>query len=222
MKTFIGVTTLGNIETKTVSSLMGLVKPEGTTAFFTERLPIQIARNQIVEYFLKSDCDYLLFIDSDMIFPYNALTELLNAKVDYISGLAFYRTQPHFPAIYQYNKTDNKFNPIAKYEPNSVIEIDGSGMAFTLISRKVFKKLKEPYFEWTNFSEDLTFCKKLYDKGIKMYCHTGVKLGHISQRIITEETFINEVKKQKGFVDLLRKVPKKNIKIEKYKYEDTN
>jgi len=156
------------------------------------------ARNNIVSRFLhqrEPKCDYLLFLDSDMIFPSNLVERLLDLKADIATGLAFKKWYPHQPTIYKLEGRD--FVSILNYPQNKVIKIDGCGMACVLIKRKVFEKIPEPWFEFKPIrrfgrkmilSEDLVFCKKAKKVGFTIKCDTSLVCGHVGG-VIDERTY---------------------------------
>lgn len=149
-----------------------------------------IARNEIMDKFLKTDMDYLLFIDSDMIWEPDSLElayELIqNSHVDIVTGIYYTKNEPHLPVI---KKLDLKAGCYDNYESwgNRPFEVDGAGMGFMLISRQVIESMKQPLCEWKGgFAEDLNFCLKAKkDFGFKIWAHPGIKLGHVSKTTIT-------------------------------------
>lgn len=164
----------------------------------TKGLPVDQSRNSIVTRFLKEkDSEYLLFLDSDMIFPPNLVNELLKIDADIMTALAFRKWYPHHPTIYEYD--GKNFKSLINYEPNKIIEVDGCGMACCLIKRKVMEKIKEPWFEFKKItdkerkksfmlSEDLVFCRKVKKAGFNIKVDTGLVCGHVGG-VIDERTY---------------------------------
>ena len=62
-----------------------------------------IARNEIMQNFLETDMNYLLFIDSDMIWEPDSLELAYNLiqhpQVDIVTGIYFQIGEPHLPVI---------------------------------------------------------------------------------------------------------------------------
>lgn len=148
--------------------------------------PVDNARNQIVDEFLKSDCTHLFFIDADTIPPVDALDKLLSHNKDITSGLT--------PIVYHNEKdgyhtgmncTDLEENRV---QPNTgLVEIKGAGGSCLLIKRNVFDKMKPPYFRFlysddngkaTMVSEDIYFMAMALGYGVKAYCDTTVVCKH--------------------------------------------
>jgi 2-polyprenyl-3-methyl-5-hydroxy-6-metoxy-1,4-benzoquinol methylase len=74
--------------------------------------------------------------------------------------------------------------------------VDGAGMGFMLISRKVLEAMKQPMCTWDGgFSEDLNFCLKAKkDHGFRIWAHPKINLGHIGQTIITSVNWAMQYK----------------------------
>jgi len=140
------------------------------------------AREQAAKHFLESDCDYLLFLDSDMVPPADMLIKLINHDKPIVSALAFRRVPNYEPCIFK----DDKF--YLDY-PKGLIEVAGVGMACTLIKREVLENMPQPWFFPTNNGEDLSFCKRATDAGYKIYCDTELICGHVGSFEVTEEHF---------------------------------
>ena len=160
--------------------------------------PIYFNRNQYMEDFISSDCEWLLMIDSDTIPPINALyqaTEILdkNKEIKVLSG--WYNTfnrplNKVIPVFFDYkenkyiNYSDSELDIIKK---NKIYEIKGCGGGFLIIHRDVINQLKKPYFkniynkEFTKLqlSEDLYLCGNIRDLGYKIYLAPQIKCSHI-------------------------------------------
>jgi len=153
-----------------------------------------IARNNIIKNFLKSECNYLLFIDSDMIWQPESLEQaydLLQQKgVDLVTGIYFTKSEPFMPVIKKMDMASGIFSVTLEWD-NNPFQVDGAGMGFMLIPRRVLEKMKDPYCSWDNgLSEDLNFCIKVRSQGnYKLWAHPGIKLGHYGKRTVTNLNF---------------------------------
>ena len=157
------------------------------------------ARNEIMQDFIKTDMNYLLFIDSDMIWESDSLelayTVIQNPQVDIVTGIYFTKARPHLPVIKQLDLNAGCYNIFMEWG-NEPFEVDGSGMGFMLISRKVIETMKQPLCTWDGgFAEDLNFCLKAKkDHKFRIWAVPQIKLGHISNTIITNFDWIKEFK----------------------------
>lgn len=160
---------------------------------------IVAGRNGAVKTMLASDADWLLFIDSDMIFAEDTLERLI-AVADpderpVVGGLAFavkksgdaplggrrYRCEPTL-----YRVPD--LGVIHDYPKNQLVRVGGTGAACLLSHRSALEKVRDEYGEtWFDhvpavgggfFSEDLSYCIRLDKLDIPLHVHTGVKTSH--------------------------------------------
>ena len=168
-----------------------------------------VARNLLAE---KSVGDYIFFIDDDVLPPLNAIQKLFSHKKDFVSGLYFAKQEPHFPQIFTHNKeTKERYDAVYDYPKDELIEVDACGAGCMLINRDIFKKLKQPYFQYIPKSEDkprkgedFFFCEKVKKAGFKIYCDTSVICRHIGTKYIGPDHWeiskmrIEELKKQMG------------------------
>ena len=158
-----------------------------------------IARNEIMQHFLETDMNYLLFIDSDMIWEPNSLELAYNLiqhpQVDIVTGIYFQKGAPHLPVIRRLDLDAGCYNVFVEWG-NEPFEVDGTGMGFMLIPKYVIEKMKQPLCTWDGgFAEDLNFCLKAKkDYGFRIWAHPGIKLGHIGDKVITSFDWVQQFK----------------------------
>jgi len=152
------------------------------------------ARNELVNMALKDNCDYILFIDSDMLIPRGAIGKLIDMDVDIASGLYFAKGKPYLPVARIKEKTlegDRHFF-LEDFEFNKIIKVAGVGMGCCLIKAKVFKDMEFPYFklEWREslgnkyqIAEDLYFCENAINKGYEIHLNTGIVCDHFGVEV---------------------------------------
>jgi hypothetical protein len=159
------------------------------------------SREYIADQFLKSDCEYLMFIDSDMTFHPLSVLYLLRHKRDFVTAKAFKRVPPYQPCFYTRLEYENGIptleTPIEYGE--GLLKIEGSGLACALIHRSVFEKIEKPYFyPIGKLGEDLSFCLRMKEKEIEMYCDTTIQFGHLGHYEVLEKDFRIELEKAKA------------------------
>ena len=153
---------------------------------------ISISRNKIVE---KCNADYLMFVDTDMVFPPDLLIRLMFHNVDIVNALAFRRVPPHYPCIFKWDEKEKCYETMVYY--GGLLEVDATGMAACLIKTKVFKSLPKPWYYYRDhlFSSDLTFCENVRKAGFKVYVDTDLKIGHLgAEQVIDEEFYLRYLK----------------------------
>lgn len=99
--------------------------------------PIQHARNEILYNFIKSNCDYLWFVDDDNPPNYDVLEKLLKPEVDFISALVPIR---HWDWYLLNVFREGKHLTSYAGMPN-LIEIDNCWTGCVLISRELVQEM---------------------------------------------------------------------------------
>lgn len=155
-------------------------------------LPVDEARTAIVEEALKRKSDYLMFIDDDVILPYDAIHKLVEhiekSGVDAVSGDYPLKGIPTNSIHLQ--KTDNKMikhidscipEDIKFFESNWLI-----GLGCVLIDMRIFKQAQKPWFvchnqsnDGSRISEDAHFSELARINGFRIWVDRNVKCLHV-------------------------------------------
>jgi hypothetical protein len=150
------------------------------------------------------------------LIPADLFERLVKHDVDIVAPLAFTRSFPHKPVIYNliegYDKQEGKEfytnHIIERYPKNRLVECDAVGFGAVLIKIKCFESMKKPWLMTTSGAgEDIHFCHSAKKAGFRVFMDTGVKLAHLGYRKkITEDTYEHEgdvlkERKEKGDFD---------------------
>jgi hypothetical protein len=140
---------------------------------------VSCSRNDLAGEALRTDCTHILWIDSDMRFPRNALVRLLNhrkamvginystRKVDAIDYVAF-KTKGLT------NDTHVKLKTLP--DSTGLETVDAIGFGMVLIETNVFRGVAYPAFDvhydldkkmW--IGEDVDFCEKVRANGVEIF-----------------------------------------------------
>lgn len=148
------------------------------------------ARNLAVKSLLEGNFTHLLFIDSDQVIPEYTLSRLLQHDVDVVGGLYCRKLSPHTPLAFTM-KQDGFY---WFFPEKSLVECDAIATGCMLIKREVFSKITPPWFYyepspnkhnyWETTTEDMTFCKRLREAGIKVHIDGSLHIGHIGQCVV--------------------------------------
>lgn len=155
------------------------------------------ARQNMVDSFLKTEADYMLWIDDDNIPPEDGLIRLLEDKKDIVSGLYFKRRPPYEPLIMMKRRQgigSERRTDIFREGATELTEIHSAGFGFILIKREVLEKMRElrmPHFSMkVGLGEDIWFCIQAQGAGYKIWLDPVVEVGHLGDKpIITGKTY---------------------------------
>ena len=164
-----------------------------------DRMGFAAARNAAVGSILAQAPELLpdavFWCDSDVILPSHAITSLVDAGKDFISGIYFQRKPPHSPLIYMFDPKGGSdksgtFRQLIQWPENVIAPIDGCGFGCVLTSIPLLKAIEPPWFDWGKFGEDFTFCLNATKAGFSLFAHTGVLCGHLADPVpVTFDSF---------------------------------
>lgn len=204
MKLIIAIPCMDMVHVKFVRSLL-LLNTNGYDATYEIRNGSLVydARNQLLATAKQIKADRILWLDSDMEFSTDMLQQLsadIDNGCDIVSGLYFKRKPPHTPVIYKecaiQKITPDQLMPLAtsyeNYPKESLFEVEAFGFGCVLMNMAAASKVTGelgmmPFMPAAGFGEDLSFCMRAKHVGLKLWCDSRVKCGHIGYRVYTEE-----------------------------------
>lgn len=170
---------------------------------------ISSGRNELVKWFLASPAQWLMCIDTDMIWSPDAVHALLAVASEdrpIVGGLCFGMepdTGQIFPTLYDITGEAGsvEFIRYEEYPENTLMPVMGTGAAFLLLHRKALERVRDekfsdayPWFQereldGKRIGEDLAFCMRAGSLGIPVHVHTGVQIGHLKTHPIGAPMF---------------------------------
>ena len=130
-------------------------------------------RERLADEALKDGADAILWIDSDMRFPKDALQILLSRKLPIVGVNATTRRFPVLPTALDYDQETKDLVKVTSKDKTGLEQVLGLGFGMVLVRKEVFQKVEKPWFwfEQTDkggtIGEDIYFCVKAFDKGFK-------------------------------------------------------
>ena len=190
MKIFIAIPSLETVPALFCQSLALLQRAGDTVVGFEVGSLVYEARNKLAREAIRAEADYVLWLDSDMIFNDSLLDDLMFSGKPFVTGIAHARRAPHVSCIFReiwpkVDRWDGHDYPITPFR------IGGCGFACVLIEtdiiRNVYNKNGSAFFPMRELGEDLAFCKRAIDIGYEIWAEPTVKLGHIGHITIYPE-----------------------------------
>jgi hypothetical protein len=138
---------------------------------------ITIARRNLADIFLKSDFDYIWWVDSDMKFPVDAPLRLLARNKDII-GVNYRRRRfpnANFTGMMGKAGTFTEFETTDNSPPLELIDVLPHGCV--LVKRSVYETIPQPHYlqEYVphlnlEIGEDIYFCQQAQKAGYEIWC----------------------------------------------------
>ena len=193
-KVMIAIPTLNTVHIKFVGSLVSLlfhqIENVEFRLQFVQDSMTYTARNHLAEQAMKEECDYVLWIDSDMTFPADAMERLLTHDKDMVTALYFQRRGKHLPVIYKENYDES----YANYPKDKLFQVKACGFGMVLMRTEVLRKTLEAndgclFHPFPSMGEDLSFCHRWTQTGGEIWCDSSVKCGHVGEYEYTEADY---------------------------------
>ena len=165
---------------------------------YNSDLYIDRSRNMLVHLFLKSDCDRLVFIDSDLEFDDDAVEKIVKYDKPIVAGSYRYKKDAvEFTSILDFSRDRN-----CKEEETGLVYVERAPTGLMSIKREVFDSMVAhynmiaderhiyPFFDtgmrfegdpnW--WGEDSYFCKRFIDMGGVIMVEPRITFTHIGTK----------------------------------------
>lgn len=152
--------------------------------FFQNGSVLPEQRNVLADSAIKAKCDFILWIDSDMVFPKNLYQKLSAHNTDVIACTYSTRTKPYRNVAFLNNNFNDRLGAsVGLHKVSSV------GMGLMLTNIEVYRNIRKPWFvfeyseEYNSYlGEDIYFCQNLINNGYEIYIDidTSKKCYHLS------------------------------------------
>lgn len=167
--------------------------------FHVNKVGIDIARSEVVADARKSDADYLIMVDDDVV-PTERITRLPEHDVPVVSGcVPSWKFGKLFWCIFDLDENGTYRSVVDFNEDHSLQQIYAAGGAMLCIRRDVFMdETQDPLFLFTRNSdgtvadfggEDTTFCQRVHKMGHPIYVDPSV-VGEHQPRIELVRTLV--------------------------------
>ena len=175
-------------------------------------LGLDVLRGENQKPFDGQPFDIWITIDSDIVFTYEQIINLIESTDEHPVVAGMYRMADlvNFAFVKNWDETYFKERGTFQFITPEDIEkwkketefkyfpVVYSGMGFMAIRREVFDKLKYPFFDSELItitkedgtiirdicSEDVSFCKKISQAGFQIMVNTDIRVGHIKSLVI--------------------------------------
>lgn len=161
---------------------------------------VTIARDSVLDEFLKCGADKLFWIDSDMAWTPEAFLRMLALSTKYDVVAAAYPSRSHDGNTFLVNTDGMNEHTINEY---GLVDVNGLGLGFCIVDRKPLEMLaaKAPRVidgystremaevfridrnaKGFRRTEDIAFFDDLREAGITVWCDPSIELGHVGEK----------------------------------------
>ena len=201
MKTMIAIPCMDSMPVEFVKSLVNLDRVGDVAVKFISCSLVYKARNDLAEMAMKENADFVLWLDSDMVFPESLLKDLLADMEgrDMVTGVCHMRRPPYLPCIYKVLRRgltpdENLDEHWEDYPRDGIFEVEGCGMACVMMRTDVIRDVIERYHDcfspMSGYGEDISFCFRARACGRRIHCDPAIQIGHRATTIVTDNTFL--------------------------------
>jgi hypothetical protein len=207
---------LANLVSRTVGTSVSEGQPGPLVKVFTSEGRIISNRSALVRLAREWAADYILWADTDHIFPTDALIRLLRHRLPVVGCNYARRRRPTFPTACHI-LTDGTVEPIwttpEDAQAGKVEKVSLLGLGFCLVDTSVLSGLEGSLFQLSLddrgeglIGEDAYFCSRLRDAGVEIWLDHALswEIGHIWQDVrylsdaLAEKDALNAERLQKG------------------------
>lgn len=167
------------VKLNTMNSLDTHVIMDASTVLLTQRERLASEARNV-------GAEYMLWLDSDMVFPASTALRLLAHKEDVVAANYVRRQLPAKGVAYE--TIGDWQNPLPFEPQDELVEVEGVGMGCMLVKTSILDDIAQPWFEfgWTPESndwlgEDMIFCQKMAQAGhtIKIDTQLSMEMRHL-------------------------------------------
>lgn len=198
MKILIAVPCMDQVPAQFCQSLSVLHKYGECAVAFQMGSLIYTSRNNLATMAIKKEMDYVLWLDSDMVFSPDVLKELLEdrEKGDIISGIYYRRVAPFKPVLFSKLNIDEngcEWEDYNNYPEDDVFEVEGCGFGCVLtpvqVLFDVLAKYGDMFAPIGGVGEDLSFCWRARQCGYKIVADPKIQCGHVGHYVVDKEFY---------------------------------
>lgn len=194
--TMIAVPCMDQVPAQFAQSLATLKKAGACVVAFQVGSLIYTSRNNLAALAIKNGVDYILWLDSDMMFPPETLEAMLKTIKEQegdviLTGMYCRRVAPYHPTLFKTLDIENENATWTDFKeiPDGLFEVEGCGFGCVLAPTSAFvdvqAKFGRMFSPIGDVGEDLSFCWRARQAGWKFICDPSIELGHVGHTIIT-------------------------------------
>lgn len=197
-KILIAIPSGNTLDVDFVKSLLSLQPIGNVDIHIEEGSLVYVAREKLSLYAIEEEFDYVLWLDSDMVFEPDLLKRLLIDDKPVVAGLFFTRRPPYQPAVWTKLRVgspeqEKETVRMVDVPEEGLTEIDACGMAAVLVKTTVLSDVYNRYgtifSPIVGYGEDISFCIRAKNCGHSIWLDADAKVGHKGMAVITQQSY---------------------------------
>lgn len=202
MKIFIAIPTMETVPVQFLGSMLQLQRKYEVKFGIETGSLVYNARNNLARQAVAAEADWVLWLDSDMVFNPDLLDRMLEVceknDISFLTALCFRRKPPYTPCLFE-RLDQRKDGKGASYTalmsvPEGLFQIEGCGFAGVLMSTDVLISVAaqfegQMFDPMKGFGEDVAFCWRARQCGYEIWCDSSIEMGHVGSCVVTRGYF---------------------------------
>lgn len=200
MNTLIAIPSMDEVPAAFAQALAMLEKVGNTAVAFQIGSLVYTSRNKLAQMSIEMDADFVLWLDSDMVFEPDLLVRMMRTmeerNIDILCGPYYKRVAPYKPVLYDTLRIEGngcQYHGMDEVPSEGLFKVDACGFGCVLMRSEVIISVLGKHAQTFNpinaVGEDLSFCWRARDCGYEIWCDPSIKLGHIGRTVITRDFF---------------------------------
>lgn len=172
--------------------LLQVRRPLGTVVLHSLGLYVYENRNRLTAQALKLGAEWIWYVDDDHRFAPDTLERLLAHNVSIVSGVYVKRGAPFTPLRYYQEDADGSITDAYFAQQDTGLKsVAAVGAGCLLVRRAVLDAIGPPHWQpgrsaiGDTLGEDVEFCRRVREKGFKIWCDFDTPVGHLATGVIT-------------------------------------
>ena len=210
MKVLVAVPCMDTVPVEFTTSLVNLLSngiPNNTAVRLCMKSNSLVydSRNLLSLTAIEQGFDYVMWLDSDMVFNPDTVSYILKTVVennyDMLTGVYYMRKAPHSPVLYSVidepalvdGYAQKKIQTMTDIPEDSTFQVEGCGFGCVMTSVSLLKQVWDKFgpafnpYPWA--SEDMSFCYRVKLLGKKIWCDSSIPLGHIGTSVFDKSSY---------------------------------
>lgn len=178
--------------------------------FTPQRVSIDRGRNEAARIAMDTECDYVWFLDDDMVINPLTLDSLIAANKDIVMAHSYIRGYPYRPMCFRWKSLDKDMPELEHFEKdedlyvlkdkNKLCDVAAVGFTCTLVKVNLLKKMNPPFFITNPHgggTEDVYFCMRAHAEigDISVAVDLNYPTVHLGDREAITQTTVEHLRK---------------------------